>query len=97
MPSPPKAAPPAVFPTGHARWLWLLLAAALGAWLIILLVISAREPPKSPLQQAAKQNPARFEGKAVDAFGKRHDVRSSRPSAPAPFPLKDGVKDGQGE
>jgi hypothetical protein len=78
------------------------VAGALGVWLIILLAVSDRlvasdRAPKSPLQQASGTHPRQYEGKGVNAFSRRRDVRSSRPSPAAPFPVNDGLDDGQGK
>jgi hypothetical protein len=100
MTSPWKASSRAFFPSGRAKWLWLAVAGALGVWLIVLLVVADRpivvdRAPQSRLEQAAGNTPRQFDGKALNAFSRRRDLRSSRPSSTVPFPVNDGLDDGQ--
>jgi hypothetical protein len=102
MPSPSRPASGAFALTGRAKWFWIAVVVALGAWLLILLVIADEGPspalePKAPLGQTAGSRPRQFAGKAENAFNQRREVRSSRPSSAVPFPANDRVDDGQGK
>jgi hypothetical protein len=92
----------ALFPTGRAKWLWLALAGALGAWLIVLMVTSGRdgagkaagsERAGSKLMErleAAESSQKPFDGRAAEAFTQRQDARARRPSTTPPLRLDHG-------
>jgi hypothetical protein len=95
-------APRAIFPTGRAKWLWLVVAGALGVWLIVLLVTSGRdgagkaagpERAGSKLRErleAAESSQKPFDARALETFTQRQDTRARRSSTPPPLRLDHG-------
>jgi hypothetical protein len=74
------------------KWLWLAVAAALGLWMLVLLMVSGPgdeppEQPKTPFDSVSRKAKG-FDTPAAEAFSgaKRPSVKSSKPEALAPFP-----------
>jgi hypothetical protein len=97
MVRPGNAPPSASFFSGRAKWFWIAVAGALGAWLIALLTIAdpvaSDKAPPSPLAQperAVTSDPTHFDGTTEKAFNRRREVRSARPLPAVPFREDDG-------
>jgi hypothetical protein len=73
------------WPAGGSRWLWIIIAAALGVWLVILLV---KSDGATVQQQRARA--AGFDERAINALSKRRPARTTRPSTPGPMRVDPG-------
>jgi hypothetical protein len=94
----PNATPTGFLTPDRMKWLWLVVAGALGLWLVILLVVSDEDEQPSgqgvgqavPNQGAPKQQPAPKQYERASAFSKRPELRSSRPSPTIPLRVDQG-------
>lgn len=94
MVSSPNATPTGFFTAGRMKWLWLVVAGAIGLWLVILLAVSGGDEPSSPPGATPKGEGVPKQYERAGVFSKRPELRSSRPSS-APVPLR--VDQGQGK
>lgn len=76
MSNPPTPSPPSTLPTGRMRWLWLAVLAALGLWLVVLLV--SGDEQKTPFE-AAEGKIKPFDPSVAEAFSKRPPLKVSLP------------------
>lgn len=77
----------ALLPAGPMRWLWLAIAAALGLWLIVLLLAPGAKQEKERVPfRAASDEVKRFDTPAAKALSNRRHTPMTATKPLAPFP-----------